>query len=118
MRGRTCGCWEESEWSCRVATRALRLQSWCDEQEEGVHTLKGRESQSIHVVHFPQVSVCSDVKKKKKPQQALKGHSAVLFSLVLFSHLDLLLLLVSPHSGSVKLATNNTPTTHVLVYDC
>lgn len=89
-----------------MATRALRLQSWCDEQEERVHTLKGRESQSIHVVHFPQVSVCSDVKKKKKkPQQALKGHSAV-FCFVLFcffSNLDLLLLLVGPHSGSVKL---------------
>lgn len=82
-----------------MATPALRLQRWRDEQEEGVHTLKGRESQSIHVVHFPQVSVCSDV--KKKPQQALKGHSAVF--LCFFSNLDLLLLLVVPHSGSVKL---------------
>ncbi len=49
-----------------MATRELRLQSCQDEEveeeeeeeeEEGqVHTLRERESQSIHVVHFTQVS--------------------------------------------------------------
>lgn len=46
--------------SCRVTTQALRLQSCRDKQEgRGAHTK--RESQSIHVVHFTQVSGWSDV---------------------------------------------------------
>lgn len=81
----------------------MELQGWCDGQEEGVHTLKGRQSQSIHVVHFPQVSVCSDV--KKKTSAGFKGTFCCFFIIFLFflSNLDLLLLLVVPHSGSVKL---------------
>lgn len=50
-----------SKWSCRVATWALRLQNCHKQEEEVMHTLKERESQSIHVVHFPQVSGWSDV---------------------------------------------------------
>lgn len=64
MRGRMGECLGRgggSKLSCRVATRALRLQSCRDEQGEGVHTLKERESQSILVVHFTQVSGWSDV---------------------------------------------------------
>lgn len=57
MRGRTGECWGGGrKLSCRVATGALRLQSCPGEQEEEVHTLTQRESQSIHVVHFTQVS--------------------------------------------------------------
>lgn len=111
-----------------MATRALRLQSWCDEQEERVHTLKGRESQSIHVVHFPQVSVCSDVKKKKKKTSAgFKGtFCCFLFCSVLFflqpgpaSAVGRSSLWVSQTGrNGYLLATNNTPTNHLLVYDC
>lgn len=105
-----------------MATPALRLQRWCDEQEEGVHTLKGRESQSIHVVHFPQVSVCSDV--KKKTSAGFKGTFCCFFVMFFLqpgpaSAVGRSSIWVS-HTGrnGYLLATNNTPTNHLLVYDC